>query len=220
MPARRHASKSLSEPRMLARASWIGIGHAVAQVDLRRVVRDELDLLLSQERLEVRPRRCRPGRTGRPRAPFRAARGEVVHDDDAVAVVRWRFAMCDPMKPAPPVTRMFIESPNPHDSESRARPTPAHRSRARSGSPSPRARSSGATRSASPATSWAPGSPDAAGAGGTAPGSSRRRRTSAPPIARRTRGATAARRASSRCTPTAGTSTCSSSTACTTAPTS
>ena len=51
-------------------------------------------------------------------------------------------------------------------------------------------------------------------------GSSRPRPTSAPPIARRIPGTAGGRRASSRCTPTAAISTCSWSTACTTAPTS
>ena len=38
---------------MLARASPTGSDDAVPQVDLRRVVRDEVDLLLAQQRLEV-----------------------------------------------------------------------------------------------------------------------------------------------------------------------
>ena len=71
---------------MLARASPIGIGDAVPQVDLRGVVRDELDLLLAQEGLEVDRRDVgldEPRGLGQALAP---AGGEVVDDHDPVAV--------------------------------------------------------------------------------------------------------------------------------------
>ena len=86
----------------LARASPIGIRDAVAEVDLRGVVRDEVDLLLAQERLEVRRRDVGLDEPGLVGETFLAPRREVVHDDDTVAVgeVPFRHVRADEAGPA------------------------------------------------------------------------------------------------------------------------
>ncbi len=200
---------------------------AVAQVDLRRVVRDEVDLLLAQEGLEVRLD-AMSARTKRAPSGSRSLRPEERSSTITTRCpsARCRFAMWEPMNPAPPVTRMFIESFRVGQEPSvgmiaKNRPDPrlAFDPRALRPLASRRATSTGAARSASRAASSARGSRGASAAAGTARGSSRPRRTWAPETARPTPGRAVARPASSRCTPTAGTSTSSSSTACTSAPT-
>jgi hypothetical protein len=84
------------------------IGHAVTQVDLRRVVRDEVDLLFLEKRFEVGLRDIRADEA-RARGDFSRRPAE----RSSTTTTRWpssawRLAMCEPMKPAPPVTRMFI----------------------------------------------------------------------------------------------------------------
>jgi hypothetical protein len=60
----------------------------VAQVDLRRVVGDEINLFFPQERLEVRLRDVGSNEAGLRRHFLAGPRREVVHDDDAVPVVQ------------------------------------------------------------------------------------------------------------------------------------
>ncbi len=63
-----------------------GVRHAVAKVDLGRVVRHEPDLFLAQQRLEVGLGDVGVDEAGGLGQALAAARGEVVDDDDAVAV--------------------------------------------------------------------------------------------------------------------------------------
>ena len=82
----RQASKSMQAADDVGARVADRVRDAVAQVDLRGVVRDEVDLLLAQERLEVRLGDVRLDEAGLLRQPLAPARGEIVDDHDAVAV--------------------------------------------------------------------------------------------------------------------------------------
>ena len=68
-----------------------GVRDAVAQVDLGGVMGDEVDLLLAQERLQIHLRDVGLNEPGFLGEPLAAARGQIVHDDDAVPVRQVSF---------------------------------------------------------------------------------------------------------------------------------
>src|SRR6266545_421336 len=111
VPARRQASKSFKDPRMFDRASWIG--SATLWRRSMCAAWCETHSISSSERSGSRSASARSAWTKRaPSGTFSRRPAE----RSSTTITLWpssrcRLAMCEPMKPAPPVTRMFIESP-------------------------------------------------------------------------------------------------------------